>query len=260
MNRRMRSRHVIHVALLAAAAAVATAAALAAAPAVAATRRTPAVTASASAPSGSITVTGQAQVPVTDLQATFDAGVEQQASTAQAALAADDQAMRRVIAALKAKGVPAQDLQTQNLSVNPQYQQNVNASGPGKIVGFDANDTLTVTVTNPAQVGALIDTALTTGANTLDGVSFVAAHPAQMQRQALTAAVADARSQALALASAAGLTLGPATTINTQVQGVEPMYAGVMAASAAPAPRTPVLSGAQYVSAQVTVTFSAQPG
>ena len=258
----MRSRHVVPAAVLAAVAAAATAAALAATPAVAATRRAPAVTASApaSTPSGSITVTGQARVPVADLQATFDAGVEQQASTAQAALAADDQAMQRVIAALKAKGVPAQDLQTQNLSVNPQYQQNVNASGPGKIVGFDANDTLTVTVTDPARVGTLIDTALQTGANTLDGVSFVAAHPSQMRRQALTAAVADARAQALALASAAGLTLGPATTITTQVQGVEPMYAGVMAAAAAPAPRTPVLSGAQYVSAQVTVTFSTQAG
>lgn len=208
--------------------------------------------AGATAPA-TITVQGSAQVPVTDLVATFTVGVDHQASTASAALAGDDEVMQRVITALEAKGVPEKRIQTQNLSVNPVYSQS--DTGPtNRIVGWDANDTLLVS-TDPARVGTLIDAAMAAGANMLNSVSFGPANPSQVQQQAEAAAVVDARNQAQAVAAAGGLTLGPVTSISTQVQ-MPPQPLGLMA-SAAVAPRTPVLTGTQYASAQVTVTFAA---
>ncbi len=203
---------------------------------------------------GTITVLGRGQVAASPLQASFDAGVQVEAPTAAAALAADDVAMHRVLAALAAQGIPTVDLQTENLSVSPQYRGSSSNPGPGTISDFVADDTVAVTVVDPARVGMAIDAALHAGANDLGDVSFAPLHPAQLQRQALMAALANARSQAEALAQAAGITLGPAVNISTQVQGPEPIF-GAMAVPAA-ASSTPVLSGSQRVSAEVTVTFA----
>lgn len=215
--------------------------------------------AASTASPGTITVVGSAQVAATTLQASFTVGVDHQAATAAAALSGNNALMAKVIAALEHQGVPATQLQTTNLSVNPVYSQSADGE-QGPITGFDANDTLAVTVNSLARVGHLIDSALGAGANNLGGVSFTAVDLQQLQAQALAAAEANAHMQAQALASAAGLTLGPATTITTQTQQVGPIYAGVHAAMAfgALTTPTPVLSGQQNVSEQVTVTFATQ--
>jgi uncharacterized protein YggE len=209
----------------------------------------------ASTPPGTITVQASASVPVTELLATFSVGVDHQAPTAAAALAGDDQEMQRVIGAVERAGLPAKDLQTSNLSLNPVYAQS--DGSPGPITGWDANDTLTVTAL-PAQVGRLIDAAVAAGANIVNSVSFQPADPNRAEAAALAAAVAAARAQAAAMASAAGLALGQVVSISTQVVQPEPVFAAAALASP-PNLRTPVLSGQQTVTAQVVVNFAAGP-
>src|SRR5436190_6337187 len=67
----------------------------------------------------SITVAGSGSVKVTPNQAAFTFGVSTKAKTAVQALAANSTAMRKLIDALKAAGVPAGSLQTSYVSLSP---------------------------------------------------------------------------------------------------------------------------------------------
>ena len=85
--------------------------------------------ASAAADEGGITVQGNASVDTTPDRAVLSFGVESQAESARAALAANAAEMRRVLAALRAAGVT--ELQTQAVSVSPRYGDRVNGESRG---------------------------------------------------------------------------------------------------------------------------------
>jgi len=107
-----------------------------------------AFTAAGSSTTRTVTTNGHGVVTVVSDQATIDAGVRTSGSTAAAALAANGNAMTRVIAALKQVGVKT--IQTQEVSLYPQ-------TGPrGKVTGFVAQNTVTVTAPI-AGAGRLID-------------------------------------------------------------------------------------------------------
>jgi len=196
-------------------------------------------TAGSSASGRTVTTNGHGVVTVVPDQATIDAGVRTTGATAAAALAANGDAMTRVIAALKRAG--ATKVQTQEVSLYPQ-------TGPrGKVTGFVAQNT--VTATSPlAQAGRLIDAAVGAGANTIDGPTLGVSIQNRLYRQALRNAVADARAKALALAGSVGRVL----TIAEQSQQ-QPVTFG--AAAKAPS-ATPVEAGTQQVTADVQVTFA----
>jgi uncharacterized protein YggE len=100
----------------------------------------------------------------------------------------------------------------------------------------------------------LIDAATEAGANNVSGPGLSSSNADALYRQALAKAVAAARSNAEALAKAAGRSLGEITAI---VEGgtatPEPMYrAEAMASDSA----TPIVPGEQETSATIRVTFS----
>ena len=67
---------------------------------------------------------------------------------------------------------------------------------------------MTVRVRDVSRVGALVDDAVSNGANRLEGVSFGRTEPQAAEDVALSAAVADAMRRAGVIANAAGRTLG----------------------------------------------------
>lgn len=206
----------------------------------------------------SITVQGEAKVSVPDSTATFQVGVEQTASTAADALSQDNAALTDVIDALRKQGVGAKDLTTASLSVYPQYTGGGPNAAP-RLTGFQASDTLQVKVTDVAKVGPLIDAAMSAGANQINSVSFGPPDDDTLTQKALAAAVDNARARAQAIATAAHLSLGPVTLVTTAVQAppVTTLSGVAFAAQARAAVPTPVLSGDQRLTADVTVTFEA---
>jgi len=198
-----------------------------------------AFTTAGSSSNRTVTSNGHGVVTVVPDLATIDAGVRTSGSTAAAALAANSNAMGRVIAALKQVGVKT--IQTQQVSLYPQ-------TGPrGKVTGFVAQNTVTVTAPI-AGAGRLIDAAVAAGANTVDGPTLGVSIQGRLYRQALSKAVADARAHAVALAGSVGRVL----TITEQSQQ-QPITFG--AAAKAPS-ATPVEAGTQQVTADVQVTFA----
>jgi uncharacterized protein YggE len=201
------------------------------------------------APNGrSVTVSGTASVQAVPNEAGFSAGVSTDAATARAALAANATKAANVLDALRAAGVAKGDLQTQDVSVSPRWDDR------GRQNGFTAHTSVQVHVQDVRQAGRLIDAAVAAGATETSGPSFDRGDRDALYRDALKSAFGKARLKAATLAGEADASLGPVLRIEESSAAPEPPYPYAMRAAADTS--TPVEPGKQKVQATVTVTFS----
>jgi uncharacterized protein len=192
-----------------------------------------------------ITVVGSGSASVVPDRASFMFGAVSQATTAGAALNASSQSVARVIAALRRAGVVQADIQTSDVSLFPRMNDNGDA-----IVGYTASSSVTVTVKKLGDAGDIVDAAVSAGANQVSGPSLLASDQDAAYRNALKAALADARAKAETLASASGSSLGKITAI-AESGGAMPMpLAGARDAAA------PIEPGRQELEATVSVTYA----
>jgi uncharacterized protein YggE len=190
-----------------------------------------------------VSVTGTGVVTAVPDRAEISAGVETRAHTAKAALEANGTAMQRVLRALRAAG--GTDVTTETVSLSTSFDDEGNPNG------FAASNIASATVAFD-KAGALIDAAVTAGANTVYGPSPSRSDADDLYRQALAKAVADAKQRAEVLAAAAGRTLGRATAIAEPGAAPIPVMAKAEAARDA---STPIESGPQETTASVNVTY-----
>ena len=193
----------------------------------------------------SITVSGVGSVDAVPNEATMSFGAETRSATAKAAVAANADAMRKILNALRQAG--GRELATQWVSVYPYTDET------GTVNGYAASNSVSA-VSDVDDAPALIDAAAEAGANQISGPGLSSSNAEALYRQALAKAIDEARLNAQALAKAAGRSLGPITTI---VEGgasqPEPYFrAEAQAADSA----TPIVPGEQETSATVSVTFS----
>ena len=198
-----------------------------------------------------VTVTGEATVEATPDMATISLGVTTEGQTAAEAMAANSKALQAVIERLKTAGIEDRDLQTSNLSLNPNWVGYDSGSTP-KIAGYVASNMLNVRVRALDALGSVLDASIADGANTLNGISFELAEPRPAQDEARKAAVADARARATLLVEAAGGKLGKIVSITENSGYGSPMPMFKSDAAAAP---VPVASGQIGLQASVTISF-----
>ena len=203
-------------------------------------------------PTPTVSVTGEASVDVSPDIATLSMGVTTQGKTATEAMSANSAQLTTVLDRLKAAGIAAQDLQTSNLSLNPNWVGYDTGSTP-TIAGYTASNMLNVRVRALDGLGAVLDAAITDGANTLNGLTFDVANPRPAMDRARSAAVADAVARATLLVTAAGGTLGPVLSISESSNYVNPQP--MFRAETASAP-VPVAQGQVGITASVTVVFA----
>jgi uncharacterized protein YggE len=201
--------------------------------------------AQASDDSDTLTVSGVASVDAVPNEAQMSFGAETRRATAQAAVAANGDAMRKIINALRDAG--GRELATRWVSVYPYTDET------GQVNGFAASNSVSA-VSNVGDAPKLIDAAAAAGANQISGPGLSSTNAEELYRQALAKAVDAARLNAGALAKASGRSLG---SIKAIVEGgadsPEPMY---RTAAGAADSSTPIVPGEQKTSATVTVTFS----
>lgn len=210
---------------------------------------------------GQISISGTGEVAAAPDMAFVNSGVTSQGLTAAEALAANTAAMNELIATLKAAGIEARDIQTSGFSVNPNYvysdaRDENGYQLPPKIAGYQVYNTVNVRVRDLAALGAVLDKAVTVGANTINGVSFAVADPSSLYDQARRLAFADAKKKAELYAGVAGEALGDIQSI-TESQGYsqpEPYMMRAVAADAASAP-VPVEGGELTFSINVQVAW-----
>jgi uncharacterized protein YggE len=204
-------------------------------------------------PPGTLSVLGNGSVTTTPDTARLSAGVTTQGSTASDAIAANADAMSKVIDALKRAGVASKDLQTQYVSVDPRYDDN----GTQTIVGYSASNSVSAVVHRLPDVGDVIDAAVAAGANNVSGPSLAREDQDKLYRDALEDAVANARQKATALARVSGLSLGAIRSLSESPQGGGPIvYGGFDAMAARQAAPTPIEPGTADITATVRVVFA----
>ena len=210
---------------------------------------------------GTIAIDGRGEVSAAPDTAFVTSGVTTQGETARQALDLNTEAMGDLIAALKAAGIEAKDIQTSGFSVNPNYvySEQRDASGytlPPKITGYQVSNSVTVRVRALSSLGSVLDRAVTVGANTINGVSFSVADPTELYNKAREQAFADARNKADLYATAASGKLGDIISISESQNSSSPQpYMAKALASPAPRSDVPVQAGELNFAAVVSVTW-----
>ena len=135
--------------------------------------------------------------------ANVGAGVTVRAPTASEALRLNAQQMDKVIARLRQLGIAREDIQTANFSLNAQYQYR-NDNTPPLLLGYDASNSVNVTLRKLDKVGETLDALVSAGANNLYGPNFTLEKDAAAKAAARKAAFAHAQAQAQEYAAMAG--------------------------------------------------------
>jgi hypothetical protein len=106
-------------------------------------------------------------------QATVGAGVQTTAPTAVEAMRLNAAAMDKLIAAAKARGIKAEDIQTSGINLSPQYDYNNQGPGqPPRFIGYQVNNSVRATTPKIDDIGPLLDALVAAGGTNIDGPYF----------------------------------------------------------------------------------------
>lgn len=203
-----------------------------------------------------IVVSGTGAVSVVPDHAEIEVAVVSTAATAEAAIAANSAAVRKVLDRLAALGVGDGQTGTSRFDLAPQYAR-ARASSPTRaeaprIVGYRVTNQLLVRDLPVGDVGRLLDALVGAGANRVLGLRFTVSDPKIPGEAAMREAVADARRRAAIYAGAAGVALGKVLRIR-ELGGFQPQP---RLRALAEASSVPVRPGVQSITASVSVTFA----
>jgi uncharacterized protein len=203
-----------------------------------------------------VTVGGSGSVSVKPDRATIRLGAWHQADTALEAQSRVNEIISKATEAIRELDIEGMVIQTSGLSLSPVYDYQRNQEP--RITGYRASITLSVRIDDIDRTGTVIDAAMKTGANQLQGVAFSLKDDSGARRDALRKAVEDARMKAETIADALGRSIYALVEVQEQGVSVPVMQRGAesfraMAADSAP---TPVEAGEIEVSANIQITYS----
>lgn len=200
-----------------------------------------------------LSATGEvAQVP--DI-AMISAGVVTRASTASSALQQAADRMAKVRSALKAAGIADRDIQTSNLSLNPEYSYENNVQ---RLNGYSASNQLTIRFRDIANAGRILDVLVAQGANQISGPNLMVDHPEAALDQARSAAIANGRARAELYARSMGLRVTRIVSVAENGGGYAPQPPMPMMMARAERDSTKVDPGEQKLSVTLSMTFELQ--
>ena len=199
-----------------------------------------------------ITVVGDGVVQARPNTTSVNLGVQVTATTPAEALAQARQRTERVLQRLRELGVPESDLQTSGLTVNPNFGPGRDPTAQPTVTGYNGSANVSVQVADVNRVGELLTAAVDAGANMVHGLSYGIRDDAALRRQAILAAIADARPKAEAVAQATGLTLGPVrAVVEVPLGGPPGLFRGGLGGGASEG----LAPGELSVTARVHVTY-----
>jgi len=203
-----------------------------------------------------IVTTASGEVRVTPDRASIQIGVQSRAATAAAAATQNATKQRAIIDAIKARGVPAEQISTSNFNVIPETRYDREGQAAPRTTSYLVINTVNVELRRIDQVGPVIDAALVAGANQINSLTFGITNADSARRVALAQAVSKSRADAEAMARAAGGSLGPLLELNSVDQYIPgPPRPFDMRVAATAEMKTPVEAGEETIRATVTARW-----
>jgi hypothetical protein len=203
-----------------------------------------------------ISATGEV-TRVPDL-AIISAGVITRSATASGAIQEAATRIARVRDALKRAGIADRDIQTSNISLNPQYSYVKDQ--PPKLNGYSASNQLNVRFHDIANTGKILDALVAEGANQINGPNLTIERPEAALDEARTKAVASGRARAELYARSLGLRVVRVVSVSESggYAPPPPMPPMVMMAARGERDQTAIDPGEQKLQVNVSMTFELQ--
>ena len=149
-----------------------------------------------------VTVSGQAMTKVEPDAAVIVLAVVTQDAQAITAQQANARKSEAVTNAIKSTAGTNAEIKTSDYILQPRYDYRDNRLP--KIIGYDARNSVIVTMSDLKNVGAVIDAASRAGANSIDNVSFILRQTSPARGEALADATHQAMNKAQSIAQALG--------------------------------------------------------
>jgi uncharacterized protein YggE len=202
-----------------------------------------------------IVTRGQAVVTARPDRAFVTIAAESRSRVSAEAQKQNATAMAAVLQKVEQAGVAKDAIRTVGYELHPEFDF---VNGRQTFRNFVARNTVEVRLDDIDRVGVVIDAAGSGGATTISGIRFDVRNRAQLERDALRQAVADARGRAEAAAAAAGATIDRVIRVEEDGAPFEPPRPMMRMAEAAVAGNlpTPVEPSTIEIHARVTVTVS----
>jgi uncharacterized protein YggE len=202
-----------------------------------------------------ITATGEV-TRVPDV-AIISAGVVTRSTTATAAIQENADRMERVRAALKRAGIADRDIQTSNISLNPEYRYENNQ--PPQLVGYTASNQISVRFRDIRNSGKILDTLVGQGANQINGPNLTIDKPEGVLDEARARAAAVGRARAELYARALGMKVVRLLSVSESGgYAVPPPMPVMMEARAMDGAQTKIDPGEQKLQVSLAMTFELQ--
>jgi uncharacterized protein YggE len=196
--------------------------------------------------------TGEAQAPPD--RATLQIAIETHATTAAAAAGNNGALAQKVSDALKRKLQDKGLMWTGGYTLYPDYSEQRNG-GEARIIGYRAQNSITVQTGAMELVGPLIDAAIAAGANRVDSLDYDLRDDTKARTDAIGKASKNAQAQAQALATALGVQLGAVMKASTVTEERPLPVARARFTAALSTAATPVEAGQITVPATVSLTY-----
>jgi len=202
-----------------------------------------------------ITVMAEGKASAEPDVAMINIGVENREAGAQEAARENNTRMATVMTALQELGVPKEDVQTVNYSIQAEIDWE---SEEHRVIGYVVSNSVLVKLRDMDKVGDVIDAVTEAGANNVYGIQFTFDDPSALREQARADAMANALTKAEALAQLAGVGLGRPRYVSesfmeTPPYNLERVYASQ--AGLGGGDGAPVSPGQREVVVQVQVTY-----
>ena len=165
-----------------------------------------------------------------------------------------------VVRALKAAAGAGAEVKTSGYSLQPQrvYRENQ----PPTITGFEARNSVTVTLNELDRLGSVIDASAQAGSNDISGIAFTLRQDRQARDRALSEATKEAVSKANVIAQALGGRV--VRIVEVQEEGFQqrppqPLYAPEVMMAKRDSVATPIEIGSLDITSRVQVIAEVEP-
>jgi uncharacterized protein YggE len=208
-----------------------------------------------------IFTTATAEIELKPDRATLVFTVESRGATAAKAGNETARKARAVLDTLRMLGVAADQLTTASVEISPEYVY-PGQNQPPRVSGYVARNSVHVEILRLEQAGALIDAGLAKDATGIGSLTFASSKSNEARRQAIELAVLKAKTEAEAMAKAAGGALGGLIELSAQPSYQRPMPQQMALKSMSAArgdEQMPISPGQLTVSATVTGRWGYTP-
>jgi len=158
-------------------------------------------------------VSGEGKVYVTPDIAKITVGIQESGDSLKTVQNSVNKKSKALTDAIENMGVAKEDIKTTSYNLYPQYDYQ---SSAGRITGYQVSTSYEITIRDFDKVNDIVVGATAVGANMEGGISFELNDTTKKEKlqEARVMAVAEAKSKAQGLASAAGITLGKIINIS----------------------------------------------